>query len=210
VAVTPEVQAKIFEPFFTTKGTGSHGMGLSTVREIVERLHGTIRLSSAPGKGTTFQIMLPCGEQMLDAPPRGIVRAGYETLRSRAATILVVEDEDLLRQGVSKMLRRDGLSVLEASDGSAALDVIRARKGDIDILLLDITLPGASSRKVYEEARRLRPDLPVIVTSAKSEEIAAAFLATEIEHFIRKPFRLGDLSDVILQILNSEFGTQAS
>ena len=149
MAVTPEVQAKIFEPFFTTKGTGSHGMGLSTVREIVERLHGTIRLSSAPGKGTTFQIMLPCGEQMLDAPPRGIVRAGYETLRSRAATILVVEDEDLLRQGVSKMLRRDGLSVLEASDGSAALDVIRARKGDIDMLLLDITLPGASSRKVH-------------------------------------------------------------
>jgi signal transduction histidine kinase/CheY-like chemotaxis protein len=206
--MTPEVQAKIFEPFFTTKGTGTHGLGLTTVHEIAERLHGTIRLSSAPGKGSTFQIMLPCGEQMLEGTHSGIARAAYETLASRRATILVVEDEDLLRQGVSKMLRMDGLSVLEASDGSAALDVIRARNGDIDVLLLDITLPGASSRKVYEEAKRLRPDLPVIVTTAKSEEMAAAFLATEIQRFIRKPFRLGDLRDLIRQSLSSDFGTQ--
>ena len=204
--MTPEVQARIFEPFFTTKATGSHGLGLATVHEIAESLHGAIRLSSEPGKGTTFRIMLPCGEQMVEANLRGIARADYETLVSRGATILVVEDEDLLRQGVSKMLRREGLSVLEASDGSAALDVIRARKGDIDLLLLDITLPGASSRKVYEEARRLRPDLPVIVTSAKSEAVAAAFLATEIDRFIRKPFSLGDLSDMIQQILSSDFG----
>ena len=74
------------------------------------------------------------------------------------------------------MLRKKGLSVLEASDGSAALDVIRAQKDDIDVLLMDITLPGASSREVYEEAKRLRPDLPVIVTSANSEEIAAALV----------------------------------
>jgi signal transduction histidine kinase len=208
--MTPEVQAKIFEPFFTTKGTGTHGLGLATVHEIADRLHGIIRLSSAPGEGSTFQIMLPCGEQMLEATHSGIARAGYETLASRGATILVVEDEDLLRQGVSKMLRMDGLSVLEASDGSAALDVIRARNGDIDVLLLDITLPGASSRKVYEEAKRLRPDLPVIVTSAKSEGKAAAFLATEIERFIRKPFRLGDLSDIIRQILSSDSGTQTN
>ena len=117
--------------------------------------------------------------------------------------ILVVEDEDLLRQAVSKMLRKKGLSVLEASDGSAALDVIRARKDEIDVLLLDITLPGASSREVYEEARRLRPDLPVIVTSAKSEEMAAASLATGIERFLRKPFSLGHLTDMIRQILDS-------
>ena len=147
---------------------------------------------------------------MVEATQSGIARAGCDALAYRGATILIVEDEELLRQGVSKMLRTEGLSVLEASDGSAALDVIRARKGDIDVLLLDITLPGASSRKVYEEARRLRPGLPVIVTSAKSEGMAAAFLATGIEHFIRKPFRLGGLREMIRQVLSSETGTHAN
>jgi two-component system, cell cycle sensor histidine kinase and response regulator CckA len=208
--MTPEVQARIFEPFFSTKPTGSHGLGLATIQKIAQRLNWTIRLSSEPGRGSTFQIMMPSGEQMPEATQNGIARAGCDRLASRGATILIVEDEDLLRQGVSKMLRTEGLSVLEASDGSAALDVIRARKGDIDVLLLDITLPGASSRKVYEEARRLRPGLPVIVTSAKSEGMAAAFLAAGIEHFIRKPFRLGSLSDMIRQVLSSDTSTLAN
>ena len=81
--------------------------------------------------------------------------------------------------------------------------MIRAHKDDIDVLLLDITLPGASSREIYEEAKRLRPDLPVIVTSAKSKEMAAASLATEIERFLRKPFSLGDLIDIIRETLSS-------
>ena len=96
-----------------------------------------------------------------------------------------------------------GDSVLEASDGSAALDVIRAQKEHIDVLLLDISLPGASSREVYEEAKRLRPGLPVIVTSAKSEEMAAIALGTAIERFLRKPFSLGDLTDTMRQVLSS-------
>jgi CheY-like chemotaxis protein len=114
---------------------------------------------------------------------------------------LVVEDEALLREAVSKVLRRKGCSVLEASDGTFALDVLRMHKDHIDVILLDVTLPGASSREVYEAARRLRPDLPVIVTSAKSEEMAAAWLATGIEHFLRKPFSLGDVTDLIREIL---------
>ena len=113
---------------------------------------------------------------------------------------MVVEDEDLLRQGVSKMLRKKGFSVIEAGDGSTALNVIRARKDDIDVLLLDITLPGASSRDVYEEAKRLRPDLPVIVTSAKSEGMAATLLGTGIQRFLLKPFSLGDLIKMIREI----------
>ena len=114
-----------------------------------------------------------------------------------------MEDEVLLRQSVSKMLWKKGLSVLEATDGSVALDLIRARSDDIDVLLLDITLPGASSRQVYEEAKRLRPDLPVIVTSAHSREVAASSLTSRIDYFIRKPFSLGDLIHMVRQILSS-------
>jgi two-component system, cell cycle sensor histidine kinase and response regulator CckA len=201
--MTPEVQARVFDMFFTTKAAGGHGLGLAGVQRIVEHLHGTIRLSSAPAKGTTFQIMLPCEKQIVAASHSAPARTEHETLATRGTTILVVEDESLLRQGVSKMLRKNGLSVLEASDGSAALEVIRAQKEDIDVLLMDITIPGASSREVYEETKRLRPDLPVIVTSAKSEAIAAASLGTGIERFLRKPFSLGDLIDIIRETLSS-------
>ena len=93
------------------------------------------------------------------------------------------------------MLRMQSLSVIGGSDGNEALDALRLQKGAIDLFILDITLSGATSRELYEEARRLRPDLPLIVTSAKSEEMAAASLNRGIEHFLRKPFGLADLID---------------
>jgi DNA-binding NtrC family response regulator len=124
-------------------------------------------------------------------------------MASPAATILIVEDDDLLREAVSKMLRKKGLGVIEAGDGFDALEVIQAPKHHIDVLLLDVTLPGASSRQVYEEACRLRPGMAVIVTSAKTEEMAAESLATRIERFLRKPFRLRDLLGTIREVLPS-------
>ena len=101
------------------------------------------------------------------------------------------------------MLRKRGFSVIEASDGFAASDLIRAQNDHIDLLLLDITLPGASSREVYEEAKRLRSGMPVIMTSAKSEETAAASLGWRVERFLRKPFRLDDLVHMIRTTLSS-------
>jgi DNA-binding response OmpR family regulator len=127
-----------------------------------------------------------------------------EAFRVQGATVLIVEDEEGLRQAVTKTLQRKGLSVIEACNGSAALDAIRTQKNRIDLLFLDITLPGASSRQVLEEARRLRRTMPVIVTSAKSQETAAATLATKIDHFIRKPYRLGDLIQMIQDTLLPE------
>jgi two-component system cell cycle sensor histidine kinase/response regulator CckA len=206
--MTPEEQARVFDPFFTTKVTGTHGLGLVGVKGIVQRLHGTIRLSSTPGKGTTFQILLPCEAIPADRNPSPIAISPEKTPGIGQITILVVEDEAPLREAVSKMLRKKGLSVIQASDGSLALDVIRAHKDHIDVLLLDITLPGASSREIYAEAKRLRPDLPVIVTSAKSEEMAAAALATGMERFLRKPFSFVELLDTIRELLSSRARTK--
>jgi two-component system cell cycle sensor histidine kinase/response regulator CckA len=197
--MTLAVQARIFDPFFTTKPAGSHGIGLAGVKGIVQRLNGTIELSSTPGEGSTFRVFLRCEDRKVPATCVERARAS-ESLGPRGLTILVVEDEHLLRHSVSAMLRRKGLSVLEASDGSTALEVIRAHKDELDVLLLDITLPGASSREVYEEARRLKPDLAVIVQSARSEETAATWLGNGIECFLRKPFSLADLIDKIRQV----------
>lgn len=115
---------------------------------------------------------------------------------SGVATILLVEDEDSLRQAVSKMLRKTGITVIEAADGSAALDAIRSAQ-TIDVLILDITIPGASSREVFSEARRLRPKMKVIVISAYSRDFAAGFLEAPVEQFIRKPYRVNEILELI-------------
>jgi DNA-binding response OmpR family regulator len=127
----------------------------------------------------------------------GTISRTEEKLESGEITVLLVEDESVLRQAVSKMLRKKGFSVIEVSDGSAALDLIRAHHNHIDVLVLDITLPGASSREVLEEAQRLRPNMKTIVTSAHSREVAASSLANRIDYFIRKPFRSADLIAMI-------------
>jgi CheY-like chemotaxis protein len=114
-------------------------------------------------------------------------------------SILVVEDEDTLRRAIAKMLQNHGFSVVEAGDGAAALDVIRAPGRHVDLILLDVTLPGVSSRAVFEEARQLRPDLRVIVTSAYSEEMATSSLGGRFDSFIRKPYRLSGLVHLIRQ-----------
>jgi CheY-like chemotaxis protein len=200
-----EAQARVFDPFFTTKSAG-HGLGLAVVQGIVRSLHGAIRLESKPGKGSTFQILLPCAETTAEATPdasRTVDSAGPP----QHATVLVVEDEGPLRQAVSKMLHKSGFSVIEAVDGSAALEAIRGRETPIDVLFLDITLPGTTSLEVLEEGERLRPKMSVIVTSAYAEDLAAASLQRRIEFFIRKPYRVGALVDLIRQSLCSRVST---
>jgi two-component system cell cycle sensor histidine kinase/response regulator CckA len=133
-----------------------------------------------------------------------IASAIAQPLESRGETILVVEDEDLLRTAVSKTLRKKGFSVVEASDGSAALDLIRANKNSINVVLLDVTLPGISSREVLEETQRIRPGLKVVLTSAYGKEtVTASFAGLRVEHFIQKPFQLDDLVAFLQGLLAS-------
>jgi CheY-like chemotaxis protein len=102
------------------------------------------------------------------------------------------------------MLRKKGLGVIEAGDGSAALELVRAHKDEIDVMLLDVTLPGVSSREVFEEARRLRPDLKVVLTSAYSREsVDASFAGLQVDCFVRKPFHLVDLMQSLQDALST-------
>lgn len=114
--------------------------------------------------------------------------------RPPAATILLVEDEHFLRVGLSKALKNKGFAVLEAGDGAAAMRLIQAHLGDIDLVLLDVVIPEVSSREVLENLRRLRPGIKVIVTSTYTKDIVdARFAGLPVERFIRKPFQLIDL-----------------
>jgi len=191
--MTEETKAKIFDPFFSTKFPG-RGLGLAVVQGIVRGLGGAINIVSTPGQGTAFQVLLPCAPKGASEIHSTITTGGLEKSNANARTILVVEDDQTLRRAVSKGLQKRGFLVIEASDGSVALDLIHAHRDEIDVVLLDITLPGASSREVFEELLRIRPDLNVIVTSAYDERMVDTYYAgLRVNHFIRKPFRLDDL-----------------
>jgi hypothetical protein len=144
--IPPEIQARVFDPFFNTKSTG-HGLGLAVVHGIVRGLNGAIHVASKPGKGTTFQVFLPCVETKTEATSDTVFGCEESVHHSQECTVLVVEDEVPLRQAVVKTLRKTGFEVFEAPDGSAAIDLLRASADKIDPILLDMTIPGARAPK---------------------------------------------------------------
>jgi CheY-like chemotaxis protein/two-component sensor histidine kinase len=200
--MSPETQAQVFDPFFTTKAAG-HGLGLAVVSGIVRGLGGAIDLSSELGRGTTFRILLPsaetAGHATSYAPPPSEDSASCE-----GTAVLVVEDEDPLRGAVVQMLRNQGCEVIEATNGSSAIDLLRTRNGKIDAILLDVTIPGASSQEVAAEAAKAQPDSRVILTSAYSPEIITrAVEAPTVVSFIRKPYKIADLLQTLRRVLSS-------
>ena len=197
-----ETQARVFDPFFTTKSAG-HGLGLAVVGGIVRKLRGAIDVVSESGKGATFQMLLPseAGVRAI----AGTIRGAEEAARPRQeATVLLVEDYDPLRQAVAETLRTHGLEVLEAANGSTAIDLLLANSNKIDAILLDMRIPGGSSQEVVAEASRIRPDSKVILTSAYSEEMVMATMNSPlIRGFIRKPFQIEDLLQMFRKVLSS-------
>ena len=200
--MTAETRARVFEPFFTTKSAG-HGLGLAVVNGVVRSLDGRIDLASEPGEGTTFRIWLPCDARVATPHPKPPAKEVAQF--SGPATVLVLEDEELLRQAVAKALRKGGFEVLEAANGSEAHDMLRASGSRIDLTLLDMTFPGSSIHEVIAAYVKARPDAKIILTSAYSEEVARA--RTSVPHirgFIRKPFRPADLLKTLRDTLSSK------
>jgi PAS domain S-box-containing protein len=168
--MTPDVQARMFDPFFTTKFDG-RGLGLAVIQRLIKQHKGEINVKSTPREGTTFEILLPCAdtslkEKEIPAPGRAAGKQGERT--KQTGKVLMVEDAAALRSAVSEGLRMQGFAVIEAGDGTAAVEEVRARADDIDIIVLDVILPGMHSWEVLREARRLRPGIKIILMSAYS------------------------------------------
>jgi PAS domain S-box-containing protein len=181
-----ETQARVFDPFFTTKSQG-HGLGLGVVRGIVKGLGGAIHLESELGKGTTFQILLRSTGVMTGA--NGPLRTAGEASPPPVATILVVEDDDALRVALAQILRRRCFETLDAANGADAINLLRANSIKIDMMLLDMTIPGPSSREVAAVAAEARPGLKMVLTSAYDEKLVRTTVGpTQACGFVRKPF----------------------
>jgi PAS domain S-box-containing protein len=203
--MTEETRAKIFDPFFTTK-FGGRGMGLAVVQGIVRAHDGAITVTSVPGRGTSFQVSFPCATQIgVEHPGESVSTTPAQTLKSiTTGTVLLVEDEDALRRAVSKILRRQGFSLIEAANGSAAIDLFRGQRDKVDVIVLDMTMPGISSLKVIMEVASIRPDIKIILTSAYSREMLAPALgAPQVRAFLPKPFTGKDLVQLLRETLSS-------
>jgi len=149
------------------------------------------------GQGTRFEVLLPCTDQQGQIPDI-VAQASANEVASVNGTVLVVEDEDTLRIAVSKMLRKKGLSVIEAIDGIAAVELFRANEPNIGLVLLDVTLPRMSGPEVFAELRRIRPNIKVIITTAYSQETTLPTVGGQQSWaFIRKPYQLHDLWNLI-------------
>ncbi|HWB87343.1 MAG TPA: PAS domain S-box protein [Bryobacteraceae bacterium] len=201
--ISLQTQAMVFDPFFTTKGAG-RGLGLAVVQGIVRSLGGVIHVASEQDKGTTFQVLLPSSTATADLGSHAMTGNQEPALPSQHGTVLVVEDETPLRQAIVKMLRKTGFEIFEAADGSSAIDLLRTGGSKMDVMLLDMTLPGASSHEIVAAAANAKPSIKVILTSAYSRErIAGAMSAPQIHSFVRKPFQLGDLLKIIRSSLST-------
>jgi two-component system cell cycle sensor histidine kinase/response regulator CckA len=197
--MAPDVASQVFEPFFTTKGPGSGtGLGLSTVYGIINRYGGYVTVYSEIDVGTTFKVYLPATDE---EPVPTVVSTSVTAVPATGETVLVVEDEDAVRNACRRILERAGFHVLEASNGSQVL----AELGDepIDLLLTDVIMPGGlSGRDLAERMQQVRPELRVLFMSGyNADAIATRGVLDPGVIVVEKPFTSSDLLGKVRELL---------
>ena len=192
---------RIFDPFFTTKSRGEgSGMGLASAYGIIEQAGGGLLVDSVAGVGTTFSIYLPRSDALLDAKAD---EKSVEVMRG-SETILLVEDEDAVRELVSRILRKQGYNVVPYSNGAEALEYCRTDVGTIDLLLTDVVMPKMSGKELAEQATSVRGDLTTLFMSGYTDElIAQRGVASSGEYLITKPFNPEKLLLTVRSLLDS-------
>ena len=201
VGMDPATVSKIFEPFFTTKEVGKGtGLGLAMVYGIVEQAGGHIWVYSEPRRGTTFKIYLPSAEHKLGAA----AKMELETLTPRrdGVTVLLVEDDELMRQLTRQLLEEHGYQILEARDGQTALEIASSHSGQIDLLLTDVVMRGVSGPELVSRLNGSRPAMKTVYMSGYTGElIARDDIATQDIPLLEKPFTRAGLLQTLHQAL---------
>ncbi|MBM4341448.1 MAG: PAS domain S-box protein [Deltaproteobacteria bacterium] len=190
----------IFDPFYTTKGVGKGtGLGLAMVYGIVKSHEGYILCESEPGKGTTFRIYFPATEQ-----GRGVEEWREDKeLKGGSETILLVDDEEPIRNLGEQIFAKHGYTVLKVSDGESALKLYQEKKGEIALVVLDLIMPGMGGKKCLEELLQINPEVKVVITSGYSPDGShKTFLEGGAKNFISKPFNMKEMLQVVREVLD--------
>ena len=186
-------RARIFDPFYSTKFMG-RGLGLAAVAGIVRGHKGTVTVSSQPGQGSCFTVLFPVAEHAVEDRFDEL----GDTASESCGTVLVVDDERMVRDLMKQALEDDGYTVLLADDGPMAIDIIKQQPGNIELVLLDLSMPGMSGAEVLPELRKIRPDVKVMLSSGYSEaESMQLFEGQQVAGFLQKPFTLNTLRDKV-------------
>jgi len=192
-----ETVAHAFDPFFSTKSAGT-GLGLATVHRVVTRTGGTVAIDTAPGRGTTFRVRLPClpAAAAADAAATGPAPRGDET-------ILVVEDQPTLRQMIVRMLAAHGYRVLDAADPAAALRLASSRRRRIDLLVTDVVMPQMNGRELAERLCARRPGLKVLFVSGyPDDDVLRHGVERGRMELLSKPFTSDQLAGRVRAVLD--------
>jgi PAS domain S-box-containing protein len=191
----PSVRARIFEPFFTTKPQGKGtGMGLATVYGIVDQNRGFIECDSRVGHGTTFRIGMPAAADWTEAPAESSIAPG--------STILIVEDEDALRNLIAEVLREEGYGVLVAANGRDALTLAERHRGGLDLLVTDVVMPHLSGPELAERLRGLRPGTQVLFMSGYNDSrLVSRGVEAAKANLLHKPFAPKELVARVAELL---------
>jgi PAS domain S-box-containing protein len=194
-----ETMARAFEPFFSTKELG-RGLGLAAVYGIARQHRGEVTIEATPGRGTRVRMSMP------HRPEPSQVTSASESRRTR--TILIAEDEEIIRELLSSVLEPGGHRVILTADGQEAIDVVDSHRDEIDLALIDIMMPRRSGYDVYTEIRRGSPDMPIIMSSGLSDsQFPTAVTRDQNVRFIRKPYRFQELVRQVDRCLGIAEGT---
>ncbi len=202
--ISDEIRARMFDPFFSTRPS-ARGLGLATVFGIVRAHRGAIKVRSRPGDGTAFELLFPVAveEPIPELEPKPDPEPAPHDFDS-SATVLVVDDEVLMREVSESILEDGGFKVLTAADGQEALELFRRDRAAIKVVLLDRTMPSMDGEEVFDEIRRLDPEARVILMSGYRGEKAMRGLTDKgLAGFLQKPFHPEDLIRKVLEILDA-------
>ena len=202
-----KTQERIFDPFFTTKEMGrGTGFGLASVYGIINGHNGYIDVESEKGEGTTFSIYMPVSEKIVkNTANRSDMVVKADMVVKGTEAVLLVDDEEIVLDVGRALLETMGYRVFSARDGYEALEVYKKNKEKIDIVILDMVMPGMSGGKVYDELKKIDSDIKILLsTGYSSDGQASEILRRGCNGFIRKPFRMSELSVKIKEILEKE------